>query len=91
MCLTSYMRDVRGTVIDNSWAGQCHEPAEDCPDECQTDAAFMTQTCYNCHVPATCQGQHASSARVDLLLTIMIMKCHLLDDVKPVLDLKKFC
>jgi len=68
------MRDVRGTLIDNSWAGRCNEPEDDCPDQCQTDAAFMTQTCYNCHSAAICEGQHASSAHIayTLLLTITV-------------------
>jgi len=55
--MISYKRDVRGTVIDSSWEGECLEPGVECPTSCKTDADFTTQTCYQCDVEASCEGR----------------------------------
>ena len=60
--MISSVRDVRGTVMDTSWKGECLEPGVECPTSCQTDAEAETQTCYKCNTPpATCEGQPSSS------------------------------
>ena len=56
ICVISYMRDQRGTILYGSWEGKCLEPGDECPTSCQTNAGFTTQTCYKC-ISATCEGQ----------------------------------
>jgi len=64
-CLISHTIDVRGAIMDNSWAGRCLEPEDQCPanetDECVTNAAFTMRTCYNCNIPPVCEGQLGSA------------------------------
>lgn len=50
--------DVRGTVIQNSWAGRCFERNETCPTTCQTDPTnTFTEICYkSCNLPVTCSN-----------------------------------
>ena len=58
--MISYKRDVRGTVIDNSWEGTCLEAGDQCPTGCHSDITALTYTCYECNIPATCEGQLSS-------------------------------
>ena len=59
-CMISFKRATSGSVIYKSWAGACLEPGDQCPTSCQNGVAGLTETCYKCNIPPTCEGQPSS-------------------------------
>ena len=74
-------KDQRDTVT--SWEGRCLEPDEQCPTECDKDMVAMTETCYTCNIPPTCEGQlsshslyeHNTRYYITLSLSFYLFQC----------------
>ena len=57
-CVITYVKNTRGVLLQNSWAGKCLEPPDNCPTSCdiRVVGTMTFQTCYKCDVDETCKG-----------------------------------
>jgi len=54
----TYVTNTRGVLLQDSWAGKCLEPPDNCPTSCdiRVVGTMTFQTCYKCDVDETCRG-----------------------------------